>query len=60
MVNHGKEIVMKKWKSTVMGVTAASARPDWRGYLVLGIVLSGPFLAVAFGVEFALRWGVQP
>jgi len=51
---------MKKWKTTVMGVTAASARPDWRGYLVLGIVFSGPFVAVAFGVEFALRWGIQP
>ncbi len=51
---------MKKWNNTVMGVTAASARPDWRGYLVLGIVFSGPFMTVLFGVEFALRWGFHP
>ena len=37
---------MGKHKKTVMGVYAPSATPDWRGFLIVGGVLSGLMILI--------------
>lgn len=44
---------------TVMGVFAASPKPNLRGFMMLGILLAAPTGAVLFGVEAAIRWAFQ-
>ncbi len=49
---------MDKQKDNVHGISATAPQPDWRGFLTMALVLSGPFMAVVFGIEFAVRWGL--
>lgn len=48
---------MKKVKNTVMGVFAPPATPDWRGFVVLGVLYGGPVVALLFGVDALLAMG---
>jgi len=47
---------MENSNKTVLGVFAPSARPDWRGFVVLGLILAVPVSLALFGVEVAIRW----
>lgn len=44
---------------SVMGVVAAEARPDLRGFVTLGIVMGAPVVAMLFGIEAVIRWAFQ-
>lgn len=44
---------------TVMGVFAVSAKPNLRGFMILGVLLAAPTGVVLFGVEAAIRWAFQ-
>jgi len=46
MVNAG----MEKDKS-IMGITAMSPKPYWRGFLLLGLIFGAPVLAVLLAIE---------
>ncbi len=45
---------MRKHKKTVMGVYAPSAGPDWRGFLILGIILGGPLILIVWIIGLLL------
>jgi len=47
---------MEKLNKTVMGTFAPPPRPDWRGFVVLGLVFGGPVVTLLFGVEIIWRW----
>ncbi|WP_456389005.1 hypothetical protein [Profundibacter sp.] len=46
-------------KQTVMGVHATSAKPDLRGFVMLGVLIATPVGAVLFGVEVVIGWAFQ-
>lgn len=51
---------MKSVKNqSVMGVTAPSSKPDFRGFMMLGVLIAAPTGAVLFGVEVVIRWAFQ-
>ena len=43
----------------VMGVYAASAKPDLRGFVMLGIIMGAPVVGALFGIEAVIRWAFQ-
>ena len=43
----------------VMGVFAPSAKPDLRGFVMLGLLIAAPTGAILFGVEAVIRWAFQ-
>lgn len=44
---------------TVMGFFATSAKPDFRGFVTVGIVIGAPVVMVLFGIETVIRWAFQ-
>lgn len=42
-----------------MGVFAPSAKPNLRGFMMLGILIAAPTGAVLFGVEAVIHWAFQ-
>ena len=46
-------------KQSVMGVVATSAKPDLRGFVMLGMIIAAPVGAVLFGVEAVMVWAFQ-
>jgi len=47
---------MENSNKTVFGVYAPPAKPDLRGFMMLGLVLAVPVFLVLFGIEAAIRW----
>lgn len=47
---------MKTEKNTIMGVHAAPARPNPRGFLIVAILLSVPMALLGFSLEYYLAW----
>ena len=41
----------KKQNKTVMGIHAAPAKPDWRGFAILGLAFGGPVVVALFWVD---------
>jgi len=50
---------MKELNQTVMGVFAPAAKPDLRGFVMLGLLIAAPVGAALFGVEAVIGWAFQ-
>ncbi|MCK4712674.1 MAG: hypothetical protein KAT26_07315 [Marinosulfonomonas sp.] len=48
---------MKNVKNTVMGVFAPPAKPDWGGFVALGVLYGGPVVALLFAIDVLLSMG---
>ncbi|KPU82770.1 hypothetical protein JI58_09870 [Marinosulfonomonas sp. PRT-SC04] len=46
-------------KQTVMGGVATSAKPDFHGFVKVGIVVGAPVVMALFGIEAVIRWAFQ-
>ncbi|MCP5038801.1 MAG: hypothetical protein GY945_14515 [Rhodobacteraceae bacterium] len=46
---------MKRRFNRVSGVNAPPPRPDWRGFVIVGLLLSVPAALVGFSVDFLMR-----